>query len=375
MPQRQAGLLYSQFYSSVKEIWQHIGGGLSHDPVALTRAYLYIKRRCHTALQGSSQKIFGLREEHRVSWDLFRAIHTVMRGQYLYRTRIPRTPVAEAPFYSLPTPTLLSWLYWSINKFCIGFKMVYSLNNRHFVTWEHTRVILMFLRCLQFLYTGGLLQRVSGCWRDIWFQPDPRQPDGLRRREGLGFQQSMERYGYTWLLDKLDWGTMTFRYPFALYMMFDNPSLQAAYRARYAQVRDVRQDFLRIIQIHRWMEEFSAVLCCLELLEDLLQQLCLCIFRKDVFTHVQHLLRPEHVARALAGEVPLYWSSVEPILIESVQPPVLLQGNRVAVKSIDTLYAWLWEWKDGQYDRHGWKDKPYRMVYRQGYEIIQQIRD
>ncbi|KAE8334165.1 hypothetical protein BDV24DRAFT_170482 [Aspergillus arachidicola] len=113
---------------------------------------------------------------------------------------------------------------------------------------------------------------------------------------------------------------MTFRYPFAPYMMFGNPSLQAVYRARYAKVRDVRQDFLRINQIHRWMEEFSAVPRCLELLEDLLQQLCLCIFRKDVFTHVQHLLRPEHAARSLAGEVPLCWSSVEPI---------------------DTLYAWL----------------------------------
>ncbi|KAB8239978.1 hypothetical protein BDV35DRAFT_386193 [Aspergillus flavus] len=312
-PQRQAGLLYNQFYSSVKEVfaagnvypftnpaletlaldpqlrktWQHVGGGLSHDPVALTRAYLHMKRRCHAALQGSSQKIFGLREEHRVSWDLFRAIHTAMRGRYLHRTRIPGTPGAEAPFYSFPTPTLLSWLYWNTNKFCVGFEMIYSLNDRHFVTWEHTR---------------------------------------------------------------------------------------AVYRARYAQVRDVRQDFLRINQIHRWMEEFSAVPRCLELLEDLLQQLCLCIFRKDVFTHVQHLLRPEHVARTLAGEVPLCWSSVGPILIESAQPPVLLQGNRVAVKSIDTLYAWLWEWKDGQYDRHGWKDKPYRMVYRQGYEIIQQIR-
>ncbi|KAE8371060.1 hypothetical protein BDV26DRAFT_303280 [Aspergillus bertholletiae] len=274
-PQRQAGLLYSQFYSSVKETWQHVGGGLSHDPVALTQVYLHIKQRCHAALQGSSQKIFGLREEHRVSWNLFRAIHTVMRGRYLHRTRIPGTPVAEAPFYSLSTPTLLSWLYWNINKFYIGFKMVYSLNNRHFVTWEHTR-----------------------------------------------------RYGYAWLLDKLDWGTIIFRYPFASYMMFDNPSLQAVYRARYAQ-------------------EFSAVLCCLELLEDLLQQLCLCIFRKDIFTHV-----------------PLYWSSVEPILIGLAQPPVLLQGNWIAVKSIDTLYAWLWEWKDGQYDRHGWKDKPYRMTVR-----------
>ena len=94
---RADGLLYSQFYSSVKEIfaaenaypftntaietlaldpklrktWQHVGAGLSHDPVALVRAYLYTKLRCHYALLGSTQKCFGTREEHRVSRQLF----------------------------------------------------------------------------------------------------------------------------------------------------------------------------------------------------------------------------------------------------------------------------------------------------------------
>ncbi|KAE8383929.1 hypothetical protein BDV23DRAFT_189826 [Aspergillus alliaceus] len=278
-----------------------------------------------------------------------------MHGQDLHRTRIPGTPGAVESFYSLPIPTLLFWLYWNINKFCVGFKIVYSLNDRHFVTWKHTRIMLIFLRCLQFFYTGGLPQRVSGCWRDVWFQPDPRQPDGIRQQEGLGFQRSMDQYGYAWFQDKLNWDTMTFRHPFAPYIVFNNPSLQAAYQARYVQ-------------------KFSITPPCLELLEDLLQQLCLCVFQKDVFTHIRHLLQPEHATQALAGEVPLYWTSVKPILIASAQPPLLLQGNRIAVKSINTLYTWLWEWKDGHYNRHGWKDKPYRMLYRQSYKIIQQIQ-
>ncbi|KAF9890020.1 hypothetical protein FE257_006700 [Aspergillus nanangensis] len=78
-PQRKAGLFYSQFYASVKEIftagntypftnsgmetlaldpklrktWQTVGGGLSHNPIALNRAYLATKQRCYAALQGS----------------------------------------------------------------------------------------------------------------------------------------------------------------------------------------------------------------------------------------------------------------------------------------------------------------------------------
>lgn len=205
------------------------------------------------------------------------------------------------PFYSLPTPTLLLWFHWNINKFCVGFEAVYSINDRHFVTWEHTRMMMMFLRCLQFSYTGGLLQRVSGCWRDVWFRPDARRTDGLRRCEGLGSQRSMEASGYAWFLDKVDWDTMTFRQPSAQYMMFNSPSLQAAFHARYGQIRDVRHDFLRVRQVHRWMEEFSSVAPCLDLLEEFLRQFSLCVFRKDVFLQVKRLLRTDHADHALAS--------------------------------------------------------------------------
>ena len=50
------------------------GGDLSHNPVALIKAYMYTKLRCHFALRGSEQKSFGVREEHRVSHELFCAI-------------------------------------------------------------------------------------------------------------------------------------------------------------------------------------------------------------------------------------------------------------------------------------------------------------
>ncbi|KAH8749826.1 hypothetical protein BGZ57DRAFT_945613 [Hyaloscypha finlandica] len=77
---RAGGLLYSQFYSSVKEAFAAgnrypftnaaietlaLGAGLSHNPVALIKAYLYAKARCHYGIQGSMQKSFGIREEHR----------------------------------------------------------------------------------------------------------------------------------------------------------------------------------------------------------------------------------------------------------------------------------------------------------------------
>ncbi|KAH7341167.1 hypothetical protein BKA66DRAFT_448341 [Pyrenochaeta sp. MPI-SDFR-AT-0127] len=246
-----SGLLYSQFYPSIKELFaagnvypftnaaietlsldpklrktlQQVGAGLSHDPVALIRAYLYTKLRCHYAISGSTQKCFGTREEHRVSKSLFGHISTRFEQRQLHTQRFRLAQDRNPSHYTFTTTTLLNWLRWNINKFCVGFEMVYGLNDRHFITWEHTRIMLMFLRCLQFSYSGGLIQRTGGLWQDVRLESNVNQPNGLGRYEGLGFRDSMKQHGYAWFMDKVDWETMTFRQPFAQYMMFNNPSM------------------------------------------------------------------------------------------------------------------------------------------------------
>ncbi|KAL2810795.1 hypothetical protein BDW59DRAFT_155613, partial [Aspergillus cavernicola] len=321
-----------QFYSSAKEIfaagniypftntaieslaldpklrktWQLVGKGLSHDPVALICAYLYTKQRCHHALQGSSQKSFGTREEHQVSKALLEQIHTEFQRCQINQTNLNPVLDNNPPYYCYPTPTIVNWLCWNINKFCAGFEMVYSLNNHHFVTWEHT--------C--FSYSTGLIQRVGGCWHDIKYQSDTNQPNRLQQWEGLGFQTTMKQFGYAWFLNKVDWATLTFYQLFMQHMMFNSPSMQAAYHAHYPQVCDI------------------SIPPCLDLLEDFLRQLCLCAFQKD----------------ALAGEVPLCWPWVEESLREWARPPQLVGGNWLKV------------------------DKLYHMLYQQSFEIITQIR-
>jgi hypothetical protein len=209
--------------SKLRKTWQHVGAGLSHNLVALIRASLYTKLRCHYVISGSTQKSFGLREEHCVSTKLFSEIDAQFKRRKLHTQH-----------YTLTTTTLLEWLRWNINKFYGGFDMVYSINDHHFVTREHTRIMLMFLRCLQFFYSSGLIQRAGGLWQDVRLERNVNQPDGLRRYEGLGFCDSMKRHGYAWFMDKVDWKTMTFQQPFTQYMMFNNPSIQAVYHAMIA---------------------------------------------------------------------------------------------------------------------------------------------
>lgn len=92
--------------------------------------------------------------------------------------------------------------------------------------------------------------------------------------------------------------------------------MQTAYRARCHQVRDVRIDFIRVDRAYQWMLEFSAIPTCLDPLENYLQELCLCAFRKDVFFHVKSALKPEYMEVALSGEIPLCYNSMNNAMSE-----------------------------------------------------------
>lgn len=143
-------------------------------------------------------------------------------------------------------------------------------------------------------------------------------------------------------MDKVDWETIMFRQPFAQHMMFNNPSMQVAYHARYSQIRDARIDSIRTDKARQWIIEFSAIPTGLDLLEEYLEHLCLCAFCKDVFSFIRHLLHKDRVGAALAGRVPLCWPSIKRVLKNKHQPLKPATGNRLAVNSVEVLFSWLW---------------------------------
>jgi hypothetical protein len=105
-----------------------------------------------------------------------------------------------------------------------------------------------------------------------------------------------------------------------------------------------------------------------------LQQICLCAFRKDVFEHIKTLLKKDCVEKALSGEIPLCWPSVNRVLRPQHSPVHLVQGKRLAVQSIDALFTWLWEWNRDNFQRKHWSEKPYRLLYRRSFEIITRLQ-
>lgn len=57
--------------------------------------------------------------------------------------------VTARPFWAHPTQDIIEYLYSKNNKFAFGFEYTMTLISRILVDWEHTRIMVMFLRNLQ----------------------------------------------------------------------------------------------------------------------------------------------------------------------------------------------------------------------------------
>lgn len=146
---REGGLIYSQFYGSVKEISdaakckpfendgleemaldpqiregaRNAAGGRRREGRIVEQAYLASKHRVRDALEDSRQKSFGIREEHRVSWTLFRALQARLDLEHRPSLKITLT---GCPSYAwaVKTAVYLDFLWRSADKFATGFEVV-----------------------------------------------------------------------------------------------------------------------------------------------------------------------------------------------------------------------------------------------------------
>ena len=55
---------------------------------------------------------------------------------------------------------------------------------------------------------------------------------------------------------------MTFKAEYAPYMIFNTPSMLAAYYAHSQQIRDVQKDFITVDKIEQLMKDFKHISTC-----------------------------------------------------------------------------------------------------------------
>jgi hypothetical protein len=403
---RAQGLLYSQFYNSQKEIfdaaktypfhdpaletlaldpklvkaWQHTGRSQNHQLETLLTNYYSSRERSHMGLTFSEQKSFGTREEHRMTFILAEKVFQRVRAQGQWNSGIN---VADhiRPYWCVRTDDYLQFIQFNMNKFLAGFEYIWSQSSRDPVSWEHSKMMIMCLRLVKFSYGSHQLKAESALW---W---DRRELGNGAVREGLGLSQTLERYGYGWSLDKFEWKNFLFQSNVTNLTLFGNVKMGEAYRARWREVKGLKDDFLLIEQVLSMWEEHRHLPQNLAQLVSFLNYVLVRHFRKDVFAALKKDIRPEYLERALQGDIELCADRLSQVLNPTCRtsrgrgrgqrqaiPNDLhfVHGNHLRFKDTADFVDFLWYFGDEETRTH-WDNKGYRALYQRCCVAIKDI--
>lgn len=383
--QRQGGLIYTQFYSSVKEIYDAskcfpftndnmeemvldsqirnaantMTGGTHRDIRVVETAYLASKRRANQALRDSENKSYGLREEHRIDWALFSELQELLRSSQL--TDPPSIGQTPPPYaWAIRTSTYLNFLWRSADKFATGFEVIRALSTtRKHTTWEESKMMAMFLRCLRYVFGGHLLSRESALW---WSERNAKQVDPdlpIRKWYGLGFRITLPRYKYCWIEPRIDWSSLQFRSEYSSGMLFMNDILRGRYLRRGAQLKDFFDRSRQMDLALEWLGKHHSKSSILPTLISWLAHLCLLQFRIDVLQFVKKDIIEARRNEALKGDKCFSYEYLSEIMISGCY---LMSGNKTDFKQPDILVRYLFARDDGL-DRLFWDQRSFRVLY------------
>ena len=380
----RGGVPYFQLYGSVKEFWDaaksqpfdndgveemaldpqirqaahHLAGGHRREIRILERAYCASKRRAHQALRDSRNKSAGLRAEFRMTWTLFRALTERLRLEP--REELEVTHVDCLPYaWTIKTDVYLSFLWRSADKFAGLFEIVRARCRQDLVTWEQTKMMAMALRCLRFVLGGHQLSRESALWwsrreREVGNPPRPRI------WYGLGFCNTLARYGYCWLEPRIDWERLLFKPEVTDRVLFGNSMLRGQYLRRGGQVEDFFHTTRRLELALEWLDRHHRHDRVRDQLIFWMVHLCLQQFRVDVLGSIKSEIREEHREDAVRGNTPFCFEYFAEIMVD---PVYLISGNRCDFKVPSHLGHFLFDFEDGRVRTH-WDSRPFRTLYR-----------
>jgi hypothetical protein len=337
---------------------RNAAGGHRRDARIVERAYCASKRRARDALTDSRKKSFGIREEHRISWSLFQAL---LRRLRLESHEDLEIVLSDCPSYvwAIKTEVYLNFLWRSADKFATGFEVVRARCRAELVTWEQTKMMAMFLRCLRFVFGGHLLRRESALW---WSKRERTvgQPPRQRVWYGLGFSNTLSRYKYCWLEPRIDWNQLAFKSEVTDQVLFGNNMLRDQYLRRGGQVRDFFGATRRLELALQWIGLYHEEATIRDRLIHWMVHLCLQQFRVDVLGSVKLEILEEQREEALEANRSFCYEYLESILAQGVY---LLSGNRCDFKQATHLGHSLFDFDDGRIRTH-WEDRPFRKLYR-----------
>jgi hypothetical protein len=381
---REGGLIYSQFYNSVKEIYdankcfpfandameelaldphirnatRNILGGGRRDAKTVEVGYLASKQRTHHALRDARRKSFGIREEHRVTWAVFQGLKDRLN---LEDTHYSAALLTECPAYAwaIKTEVFIDFLWRSVDKFATGFEIVKARSRKDFTTWEQTKMMAMFLRCLRYVCGGRLLEQEGALWHSKR-EKMVGEPPRLRLWYGLGFKNTLAVYKYCWLEPRIDWNVIQFKSDVTDDVLFGNKTLQGQYLRRGKQARGFFDISRQLELALDWIGTYSnnGRLC--DRFATWMVHICLVQLRLDVTSAVKAEVKAEWREEALKGERAWSYEYLDEIMSEGCY---LMSGNKTEFKQVSDLGHFLFDYDDGLVREH-WEDRPFRVLYR-----------
>jgi hypothetical protein len=379
---REAGLLYSQFYASVKELFDASkckpfdNGGLEElaldpqirrglhatirghlpDLMVIERAYIASKGRVNNVISSSRHKSFGIREEHRVSWGLLQEMRSQLSTDFREGS-VQGLPARPTYVWGVKSDIYLGFLRRSADKFATGFELMLTKSSEGLVSQEETKMMVMFLKCLRYVFGGQLLQQESALW---WSCKAARREAGTPAWFGLGFSNTLPRYGYCWLERRFDWNQLRFDPQITNQVLFGSDIFHGKHFRRKAEVQ-VFFDCIRRLELAlTWLRTFQKVSDVVDRVISWMVHICLHQFRVDILHRVRSDMRHASERDALQGKQPFCMEYLRDILDDRVY---VTSGNRCDIKTASDLAHLLFDFGDGLGRTH-WEDLPFRKLYQ-----------
>jgi hypothetical protein len=355
--EHREGLIYSQFYFKgkrhfvtskvqtfgneklemlaldpdyISSLVTRSGGGTVGSLKSLVTSYLRSKDRAHQNLVNASNISSGIREEHRISGELWEGVmNELTRGA-------PGQVSAELPYYTIPSETLYGFLRGQVNKFCLGFELILSQMASNYTRWEETQVATIFLRALRYSFSTSPVQQERLLWDNEWHSRG-------QLHYGFNMGHLSQRTGLGWFDSRLDWTRWRLKVLFADHMLLENPRILRHYSQRWGTLRGERDIYLILQQVARWLEACRTSPKAIQVVLDYLTGLCLSQFRRDVFQSLvtSGAVKEDVIQAAVRGELYLCHKTLREVLNDG--EPWLVTGNKSSIKDPMHLVDYLFD--------------------------------
>ncbi|KAF8534656.1 hypothetical protein BDD12DRAFT_859300 [Trichophaea hybrida] len=219
-----AGLAYSQYYTSTKEIFdagtiypfmndgieaiaidprltkafQLAGGATVVNPEQVHGAYLASRDRALQGLADSTWKSFGVQ----------RMTQELQKPQWYAKCTKLKDYPAVSPWFTISTMSVLDFLRFNLVRFLLPLEYLVAKTERQQISWETTKIMVMLIRSAKWCFRASPLQREAGLWRKkITVKSNGEEKEKL----GMDFEGMMKVANYGWFGEgRIDWNTWTF---------------------------------------------------------------------------------------------------------------------------------------------------------------------